>query len=307
MELNRKEDLCRKLGEIAGNENVLADEPMARHTTFRIGGPADYFVMPEKKEEILGIIRLCREESVPYYIIGNGSNLLVGDRGVRGVVIQIFRRMSGVRAEGDRLYVQAGTLLSKAAAAAYESSLTGLEFASGIPGTLGGALRMNAGAYGGEMKMVTESADVLTPEGEVLTLSAEELGMDYRTSVIAKKDYVALSAVLQLKNGNREEIRAVMDDLKRRRTEKQPLEYGSAGSTFKRPKGYFAGKLIDDAGLRGFRVGDAQVSEKHCGFVINRGNATAAEVVELMERVAARVEKLTGVRLEPEVKKIGEF
>lgn len=306
MELYR-EKLLSELSEIVGKDGVLADEPMSRHTTFRIGGPADYFVMPSRNEEILGIIRLCRRESVPYYIIGNGSNLLVGDRGVRGVVIQIFRRMSGAHAEGERLCVQAGTLLSKAAAAAYEASLTGLEFASGIPGTMGGALRMNAGAYGGEMKMVTESADVLTPEGEIVTLPVAELGMAYRTSVIAKNDYVALGAVLHLQKGSREEIKEKMDDLRRRRTEKQPLEYGSAGSTFKRPEGYFAGKLIDDAGLRGFRIGDAQVSEKHCGFVINRGNATAAEVVELMNQVADRVEEKFGVRLEPEVKRIGEF
>ena len=307
MGLFDKEEMLKKLTDVLGSGNVLADEPMSRHTTFRIGGPADCFAMPAEKEEIREIIRLCREESVPYHIIGNGSNLLVGDRGVRGVVIQISRRMSGVCAQDERLYVKAGTLLSKAAAAACEASLTGLEFASGIPGTLGGALRMNAGAYGGEMKMVTESADILTPEGEVLTLPVESLGMAYRTSVIAKNDYVVLDAVLHLKTGVREEIRAAMDDLRRRRTEKQPLEFGSAGSTFKRPEGYFAGKLIDDSGLRGFRVGDAQVSEKHCGFVINRGNATAAEVVELMERVAERVEEKFGVRLEPEVKKIGEF
>lgn len=181
-----------------------------------------------------------------------------------------------------------GALLSKVAAAALEASLTGLEFASGIPGTLGGALRMNAGAYGGEMKQVTESAQVLTPEGKILEIPVDELGMSYRTSVISRNDYVVLEAVLKLNRGNREEIRACMEDLKEKRVSKQPLEYGSAGSTFKRPEGYFAGKLIEDAGLRGFRVGDAQVSEKHCGFVINRGKATAAEVIQLMDQVRAR-------------------
>lgn len=300
-------DLYKELCTVSGAENVLTDEPMNRHTTFRIGGPADYFVTASGVEEIRAVIDACLRNSVPYYIIGNGSDLLVGDKGYRGVIIQIFKKMNGIRVEGERIYVQAGALLSKTAAAACEASLTGMEFASGIPGTMGGALRMNAGAYGGEMKQIVESADVLTADGEVKTLSVEELGMGYRTSVISKKDYVALSAVLKLKRGSREEIRARMEELKEKRVAKQPLEYGSAGSTFKRPEGYFAGKLIEDAGLRGYRVGDAQVSEKHCGFVINRGSATAAEVARLMEDVADRVEEKFGVRLQPEVKKIGEF
>ena len=231
----------------------------------------------------------------------------MGDKGYRGVIIQVYKRMNEIRVEGERIFVQAGALLSKTAAAACEASLTGMEFASGIPGTVGGALRMNAGAYDGEMKQIVESAEVLTADGEVLLLSAGELGMGYRTSVISKNDYVALSAVLKLEKGEKDSIRARMEELKKKRVEKQPLEFGSAGSTFKRPEGHFAGKLIQDAGLRGYRVGDAQVSEKHCGFVINRGNATAAEVARLMEDVADRVEEQFGIRLDPEVKKIGEF
>lgn len=300
-------DLFKALCDITGNENVLVDEPMSRHTTFRIGGPADYFVTPCNAEELRSIIELCRDSSIPYYIVGNGSNLLVGDKGCRGVIIQIFKRMNQIRTEGERVYAQAGALLSKVAAAALESSLTGLEFASGIPGTLGGALRMNAGAYGGEMKQVVESARVLTPEGEVIDIPVSELGMSYRTSVISKNDYVVLEAVLRLEKGDAGKIRAQMEDLRGKRVSKQPLEYGSAGSTFKRPEGYFAGKLIEDAGLRGFRIGDAQVSEKHCGFVINRGGATAAQVTELMDQVRARVKEQFGVELEPEVKRIGEF
>ena len=278
-------DLYSSLCTITKEENILRDEPMCRHTTFRVGGPADYFVTPQSVEEIRGTLALCRKENVPYYIIGNGSNLLVG----------------------ERVTAQAGVLLSKVASAAYNASLTGLEFAAGIPGTLGGAVRMNAGAYGGEMKQVLESAVVLTQEGELLTIPVEELGLAYRTSVVEKKDYVVVEATLRLKKGEQAEIREVMDDLKQRRVTKQPLEFGSAGSTFKRPEGYFAGKLIEDAGLRGFRIGDAQVSEKHCGFVINRGNATAAQVCELMQEVVKKVEETSGVTLEPEVKRIGEF
>lgn len=301
--MNLYEELCA----IAGEENVLQDEPMSGHTTFRIGGPADFFVTPSKAEEISRIIELCRAADIPYYVVGNGSNLLVGDRGFRGVIIQIFKNMNRIFVEGDEIRAQAGALLSKVAAAACEAELEGVEFASGIPGTLGGAVRMNAGAYGGEMKQVLKTAIVLTPEGEILTIPEEEMGLGYRTSIVSKMDYVVLEAVLSLKRGRREEIRARMDELREKRVEKQPLEYGSAGSTFKRPEGYFAGKLIQDAGLRGFRVGNAQVSEKHCGFVVNLGGATAADVSELMDEVARRVEETSGVQLKPEVKKIGEF
>ena len=298
-----KQKFCREFG----SDRVLLEEPMKRHTTFRIGGPAEVFVMPGNLEEMQRILEICRTEDLPYFILGNGSNLLVGDGGFRGVVLQIFKKMNDVRVEGERVTAQAGVLLSKVASAAYNASLTGLEFAAGIPGTLGGAVRMNAGAYGGEMKQVLESAVVLTQEGELLTIPVEELGLAYRTSVVEKKDYVVVEATLRLKKGDQAAIREVMDDLKQRRVTKQPLEFGSAGSTFKRPKGYFAGKLIEDAGLRGFRIGDAQVSEKHCGFVINRGNATAAQVCELMQEVVKKVKETSGVTLEPEVKRIGEF
>lgn len=297
------EELCG----ILGAKNVLKEEPMSRHTTFRIGGPADYFVIPDSAETILRIIRSCTEHKVPYYILGNGSNLLVGDKGYRGVVIQIYKNMNRIEAEGTCIKAQAGALLSKIAARALEQSLKGLEFASGIPGTLGGAVMMNAGAYGGEMKQVLESTRVLTREGAMLVLTAAELELGYRTSIIARKDYIVLDAVLRLEQGNAQAIQDYMNELKEKRVSKQPLEYPSAGSTFKRPAGHFAGQLIDAAGLRGFCVGDAQVSQKHCGFVINRGNATAAEVVSLMEQVADKVEASSGIRLEPEVKRIGEF
>lgn len=300
-------DLYYELCSITGEKNILKDEPMSAHTTFRIGGPADYFAMPSSAEEIRRIVSLCIEQEIPYYIIGNGSNLLVGDKGFRGVIIQIFKNMRDIRTEGETVTAQAGALLSKVAAAAYDAGLTGFEFASGIPGTLGGAVRMNAGAYGGEMSQVLKSADVLTTEGEVLTIPVEEMKMGYRTSIVSRMDYVVLGAQLVLSRGSKEDIRAKMDELKEKRVSKQPLEFGSAGSTFKRPEGYFAGKLIEDAGLRGFRIGNAQVSEKHCGFVINRGGATAAEVAELMDHIIRRVEETSGVRLQPEVKKIGEF
>lgn len=299
--------LYEKLCDLLGADNVLANEPMSRHTTFRIGGPADYFAVPHNQEEIKSLIGLCRKEKVPHFILGNGSNLLVGDKGFRGVVIQIYKNLCDIRVEGNCIYAQAGALLSKVAAEALASGLKGAEFSSGIPGTLGGAVMMNAGAYGGEMKQILERAVVLTSEGEILTLGIEELALGYRTSIIATNGYVVLEAVLKLEPGNPDEIRAYMAELKEKRVTKQPLEYPSAGSTFKRPEGYFAGKLIEDAGLRGFQVGNAQVSQKHCGFVINRGGATAEEVISLMEQVADKVEAMSGVRLEPEVKRIGEF
>ncbi len=300
-------DFYKDICSIVGDEQILTNEPMSRHTTFRIGGPADYFIMPGTAEELAQVIRLCREADMPFYIMGNGSNLLVGDKGYRGAVIQIFKRMNEVRVQDNCIYAQAGALLSKIAAEALKAGLGGFEFASGIPGTLGGALMMNAGAYGGEMKQVLKSAEVLDMEGNVFSLPVEEMELGYRTSIFSKRGYIVLGAEIVLQPGNPQEIRDKMEDLKERRVTKQPLEYGSAGSTFKRPEGYFAGKLIQEAGLRGFRVGDAQVSEKHCGFVINRGNATAAEVMRLMNEVTDRVEKNSGVRLEPEVKRIGEF
>ena len=288
-------------------ERVLVDEPMKKHTTFRVGGNADYFVMPQSAEEVKNIVALCKEAQMPYYILGNGSNLLVGDKGYRGVIIQIYKEMNDIRIEGDRVVAQAGALLSRVGTATLEAELTGFEFAAGIPGTVGGAVVMNAGAYGGEMKDIIASATVLTQDGDIITINKEDLELGYRTSMIAKRGYVVLEAEYQLQKGDKEAIRARMDELKVQRVTKQPLEYPSAGSTFKRPEGYFAGKLIQDAGLRGFRVGGAEVSEKHCGFVINKDQATAADILELMRQVSAKVMQEFGVKLEPEVKTLGEF
>ena len=298
-----KQKFCREFG----SDRVLLEEPMKRHTTFRIGGPAEVFVMPGNLEEVQRILEICRTEDLPYFILGNGSNLLVSDKGYQGVVVQLYRNFGQIRVEDSRIHAQAGALLSGIAAAAREASLTGFEFAGGIPGTLGGAVVMNAGAYGGEMKDVLKEVTVLTPEGGVLTLQADELHMGYRTSVVKEAGYIVLEAVLSLAKGDPEAIRSRMQELAGMRSSKQPLSYPSAGSTFKRPEGYFAGKLIMDSGLRGYQVGGAQVSEKHCGFVINAGNATAEDVCRLMADVQRIVREKFGVTLEPEVKFLGEF
>lgn len=292
---------------IVGADNVWLDEPMKKHTTFRIGGPADYYICPHTPEEIREVISVCREEQIPWFIIGNGSNLLVSDSGYRGAVIQIYKNLNAVECRDNIIHAQAGALLSQIAAQALRCSLAGFEFASGIPGTLGGAVTMNAGAYGGEMKDVIKSATVLTEDGQILTLPVEELKLGYRTSIIKSESYIVLEAEIELEAGDQTQIRAHMEELSEKRRSKQPLEYPSAGSTFKRPEGYFAGKLIMDAGLRGFQVGGAQVSEKHCGFVINTGNATAADVIGLIHEVQKKVEEQFGVKLEPEVRFLGEF
>ena len=302
-----KEEMRQKFIEIFGNNRVLFDEPMSQHTTFRIGGPADVFVMPENYEQIREVLRLCKEEKLPFFVLGNGSNLLVSDSGYRGVIIQMDRNMEEIRLDGEEIHACAGALLSSVAVAARNASLTGFEFAGGIPGTIGGAAVMNAGAYGGELKDVLKEVTVMTREGEILTIPADKLEMGYRTSIIKTAGYLVLEAVISLKKGDEEKIRAVMKDLSERRTEKQPLDYPSAGSTFKRPEGYFAGKLIMDSGLRGYRAGGAQVSEKHCGFVINAGGATAEDVRTLMEHVIEVVREKYGVTLEPEVKFLGDF
>lgn len=303
--MNQK--IYERLSDILSEDRVFSSEPMKKHTSFRIGGPADYFVMPKSYEEVAEAIAVCKEEQVPYSIVGNGSNLLVSDAGYRGVVIQIFREMSEVQVEGNCIRAQAGASLAKIAAAALDAELAGFEFAAGIPGTLGGACVMNAGAYGGEMRDVLVNVTVLDESGKVVKLEKADLELGYRTSIIARKGYIVLGAELELKHGSPDEIRELMNELKEKRISKQPLEYPSAGSTFKRPEGHFAGKLIQDAGLRGFRVGDAMVSEKHCGFVINAGEATATEVNSLMKQVSERVQEQFGVALEPEVKRLGEF
>ncbi len=300
-------DLYEELCRITGQGNVYTEEPMSGHTTFRVGGPADFFVTPEGEDQVRGAVSAFRNAGVPFYIVGNGSNLLVGDGGYRGGIIQIFKKMNRISVQGSVLHVQAGALLSKIAAKAQSRGLTGFEFASGIPGTLGGAVMMNAGAYGGEMKQVLTGAKVLRASGEIEEVPVEAMELGYRSSIFSKTGDIVLSADIKLKAGDPEQIQKRMEELKERRTSKQPLEYPSAGSTFKRPEGYFAGKLIEDAGLRGFQVGGAQVSEKHCGFVINKDHATARDILSLMEQVADRVYGKSGVRLEPEVKRIGEF
>ena len=295
------------LVKVLDEDQIKPEEPMKNHVTFRVGGPADFFVTPKNYEELSWVLKCCAKYEMPCYIMGNGSNLLVSDQGYRGVVIQLFRQLNDIQCEGNVIRAQAGALLSAVANRALEEKLTGFEFAAGIPGTLGGACVLNAGAYGGEMKDVLKSVAVLTREGERITLQKNELELGYRTSIIAKKNYIVLEAEIELEVGDAEEIKAVMDDLKERRTTKQPLEYPSAGSTFKRPEGYFAGKLIQESGLQGFQVGGAQVSEKHCGFVINKDQATAADIAELIRQVQDRVEEKFGVRLETEVKRLGEF
>lgn len=302
--MQNKNEWIRKLGE---QVEILVAEPMKNHTTFRIGGPADALALPKTPEEVAEVVRFCHEHAQPYYVLGNGSNLLVSDEGYRGLVLQLYRNFNDIQVNGETITVQSGAMLAAVARTAYQTGLTGLEFASGIPGPIGGAVVMNAGAYGGEMKNVLKEVTVLTKEGEVLVIPAKALELGYRTSVIPKNGWIVLGAVLQLKKGDQEQILARMEELKEQRITKQPLDLPSAGSTFKRPEGYFAGKLIMDAGLRGFTVGGAQVSEKHCGFVVNRGNATAADVWELICEVKRRVKEMTGVELEPEVKLLGDF
>ena len=293
-----------KLYAFAPRARVLENEPLARHTTFRVGGPADVLFLPESAQELQRAMELAREAGEDCLVIGNGSNLLVRDGGVRGLVIKLAGPMSGVSVEGTAIRAQAGASLSQVSRAALQASLTGLEFASGIPGSLGGALAMNAGAYGGELSQVVREAMVLM-DGRVQTLSREELAMGYRTTRVLREGGIVLSAVLDLKEGDASQIAATMDDLNRRRREKQPLSFPSAGSTFKRPEGYFAGALIEQAGLKGYAIGGAQVSEKHAGFLINRGGATASDLLRLIEYVQERVYAQSGVRLETEVRICG--
>ena len=295
---------------------ILKNEPLKQHTSFRVGGPAKVYVVPEDIEELQKLIHFLHEEKLPYDIIGNGTNLLVSDAGVDHVVVEIGRALEGIEllpeanASDEKTYyirVLAGTLLSKAAQCAATQELSGMEALRGIPGTLGGAVTMNAGAYGTEMKDVLYSVDVLTPEGELRTLTPAELALGYRHSVIPERGYVVVAATLALRKGNPAEIKARMADFQNRRKEKQPLDKASAGSTFKRPEGYFSGKLIEDTGLCGFRHGGAQVSEKHCGFVINDGTARAADIYWLIGEVRKRVLLEQHVELTPEVKIWGNF
>lgn len=294
-------DFYEKLGNILPGECIKTNEPMSRHTTFRIGGPARYYVRPKTREQLARTAMLCRRENVSWYVVGHGSNLLAGDEGYDGVILST-EGLTRCQVEGEEMRAEAGLLLSRAAKEAARMSLGGFEFAAGIPGTVGGAVVMNAGAYGSELKDVLTWVRVLDTEGKILTLEAGELELGYRTSRIPSEGYVVLEAGFKLAAGDREAILGRMEELAAKRREKQPLDYPSAGSTFKRPAGHFAGKLIEDAGLRGFRVGGAQVSEKHCGFVVNRKDATAADVMELCREVKRRVREQSGVELELEVK-----
>lgn len=275
---------------------------MAAHTTFRVGGPARYFVTPTEDAAIAGVVGFCDRLGLDLYPMGCGSNLLVADEGIDGVVMRIGPGFNAITVEGERIHAQAGATNAKVARAALAAGLSGFEFAAGIPGSLGGAAMMNAGAYGGELKDVAESVTCIDRDGRKFTLDAEEAGWRYRSSAMAEKGYIVTAVTLKLSPGDPEGIRSLMDDLASRRSEKQPLDLPSAGSTFKRPEGYFAGKLIQDAGLQGYRVGGAQVSEKHAGFVVNTGGATAADIKRLMDDVAAEVQRRFSVTLQPEVR-----
>ena len=306
--------LAKELACVMGQGTVYENEPMRNHTTFRIGGPADFLACPETEEGFIAGIKWCREKGIPFYIIGNGSNLLVGDLGFRGVIFKICRTLDQIQREviedeQPRIIVQAGAgiMLAKLAKDISFMGYKGFEFATGIPGTLGGAVAMNAGAYGGEMKQVLKSVKAVDMEGNIHEFTLEEMALGYRTSRVQTENLVVLSAVMEFYKGDAEAIFQEVENLSSQRKEKQPLEYPSAGSTFKRPEGYFAGKLIQDAGLKGYRVGDAMVSEKHSGFVINVGSATAKDVRQLMSDVDAIVYDKYQVHLEPEVRLIGEF
>ena len=289
------------------SENIRLRERMSEHTTFRIGGEADCFIELENKEQLLKVQKYLTAIEEPFFILGNGSNLLVSDEGYRGVILQIGRKMSQIRVEGSRMIAGAGALLSQVAKAALAHGLTGLEFACGIPGTVGGGVVMNAGAYGGEMSQVVTEVTVTSRDGEVLLLDNESMEFGYRTSTIKNHPFVVTEVAFELEGGDRQLIQEKMEDLAARRREKQPLEYPSAGSTFKRPEGYFAGELIMKAGLRGFQIGGARVSDKHCGFVVNTGRATAADVKDVVDEIRERVKDIFHVELQPEIVFLGRF
>lgn len=299
------DEIVTRLINITGKDNVRINEPMKNHTTFKIGGPAQYYVTPESVTQIQEVVSLCKDKNIPLHVIGNGSNILVGDDGVDGVVLALFNTFSDYEIKDNVITAQAGMSLIKLAVIALREGLTGLEFASGIPGSVGGAVYMNAGAYDGQMKDVVTSVTVLDEAGNIRILGRDELDMGYRTSAVAKHNMIVLQVIIELKTGDKEQIKDRMNQLSELRKQKQPLEYPSAGSTFKRPEGYFAGKLIADAGLKGYSIGGAAVSEKHAGFVVNMGGATAKDVVELTDYIKKRIIEQFGVTLELEIKKIG--
>lgn len=299
-------DFLKEIASFIEAEDIKIDEMMNKHTSFRVGGPAKVFLIVHSEEKLRNILLALKRHELPYFVLGNGSNLLVSDEGYDGVMVYLGEEFSEVEITGTQMKAKAAALLGKVARKAMEEGLAGLEFAAGIPGSLGGGVVMNAGAYGGELSQVVTKVKAMNPNGEIIELEKEQLLLGYRTSIFKIKPFVILEVFMELQKGNKEEILAKIKEYTKARVEKQPLEYPSAGSTFKRPEGYFAGKLIMDAGLRGYRVGDAQVSEKHCGFVINRGNATATEIKTLMENVAKKVKEEFGVDLEAEVIMLGK-
>lgn len=302
------QDCCRSYASIKLDiDNILYDEPMKNHTSFKLGGPVDIFIEPDNGQALAKAVKCLREQDIPYYIIGNGSNLLVSDKGVRGAVVKVGEKLSSVSIEEDMITAECGILLSTLSKMAARQSLAGMEFASGIPGSLGGAVAMNAGAYGGEMKDIVEWVEVLDQELQLKMLQNAEMKFGYRRSIVEPEKYIVVRCCMKLRKGNPDEINSIMADLTEKRKSKQPLHLPSAGSTFKRPEGYFAGKLIEDAGLRGFSIGGAQVSALHCGFVVNNGGATAQDVYDLIRHVQKTVYDKFNVNLETEVKMLGEF
>lgn len=303
--MNQYKNFKNLFEEFYNKENVFIDEEMKNHVHFRVGGPADILLIPESKEEVIRTIKICRENNIPFYVVGNGSNLLVKDGGIKGVVIKL-NKLKNIKTYDNFVEAECGAMLKDVSNAAVKESLTGLEFSCGIPGTIGGAVFMNAGAYNGEISQVIESAEIIDNENNIRTLTKDELELGYRTSAIMKKNYIVLSAKFKLEKGSLDSIKDVVEDLTKKREAKQPLEYPSAGSTFKRPEGYFAGKLIQDAGLKGYKIGGAAVSEKHSGFVINKSNATATDILNLIKHIQNEVKTQFGVDLHTEVRIIGE-
>lgn len=303
--MNRFKDFSEKLTTILDKNDIEIDTLMKNHTSFKVGGPVDILVNPEEFQQVIDVIKLCKEDNVPYFIIGNGTNLLVKDGGIRGVVIKLCK-LDEIRLEDERIIAKSGATLKDVSDFALKNSFTGFEFACGIPGSIGGAVAMNAGAYNGEISHVIESAKIIDIDGNIKILSKDQLELGYRISSVLKNGYTVLEVTFKLKKGEYEKIKARMEDLNKRRNEKQPLEHPSAGSTFKRPEGYFAAKLIEDSGLKGMRIGDAEVSEKHSGFIINKGNADAKDILDLIKFVQDKVKEKFDVDLYTEVRIIGE-
>lgn len=303
--MNKYDKFVGLFGKFYDENDIKIDEKLSSYVNFKVGGPADILLIPKSKEQVIKSVEICKENKIPFYLIGNGSNILVRDGGFRGVVISL-KEVNTIIVDGDKIEAECGAMLKAVSDKAMENSLTGFEFACGIPGTIGGAVFMNAGAYDGEIAHVIESAEIIDEECNIVRLSNKDLDFGYRSSIVMKKGYTVLSAVFKLEKGQVKTIKELVDDLTNKRESKQPLEYPSAGSTFKRPTGYFAGKLIQDAGLKGYSIGGAAVSEKHSGFVINKGNATAKDITDLIKYIQDEVKRQFGVELHPEVRIIGE-